>query len=522
MDWPPGTRATHSRYTRRSCATSIRNLRSPLKTFGIPSPADVGQTGCVGSWYIRRVSGFLVNRDFARLWYGQAISSVGDFVFDTTLIIWITFDLLPHSSWAPAAVSALMLCALAGIIIVGPLAGVFVDRWSYRRIMLNTEVIRGVLVGALTCVALVPQHDLPVGVWLTLVYVVVFVVNAAGQFFEPSRFATIGEIVTGDVDQTRAFGISQATSSTASIIGPVLAAPLMITFGIQWALLVNTLSYFVSYVSIRSVRFPSTTDSASAGGEASSWRAEFIAGIRMFVRNRFLVAVCLIAVVAQMGAGAIGTLNVFFLIGNLHQSPKLLGVLETTFGAGAIVGALLAARLVKRFTARRVIWIGLIVAGIFFGAYARQTNAIAAMILIFVFMIPVGALNTSLNPLLIAATPPGFMGRMMAVFGPVLNGANVLSIVVAGALASTTLRDFHPSIAGLHFGPIDTIFTVSALLIVASGIYAAFALPVSGTEAADAAPRMPIPVQTVPAIEFVEPAVETAAAESEIFDEPPR
>ena len=465
------------------------------------------------------MSRFLVNRDFARLWYGQAISSVGDFAFDTTLIIWITYDLLPGSSWAPAAVSGLMLCALAGIIIVGPLAGVFVDRWSHRRIMLNTEVIRGVLVGALTCVALVPRQHLPVGVLLALVYVVVFVVNAAGQFFGPSRFATIGEIVTGDVDRTRAFGISQATSSTASIIGPVLAAPLMITFGFQWALLVNTLSYGVSYIAIRSVNFPSTTDGAGAG-EVSSWRAEFVAGIRMFVRNRFLVALSLVAIVAQIGAGAISTLNVFFLIGNLHQSPRLLGVLEMTFGAGTIVGALLAGRLVKQFTARRVIWIGLIAAGILFGAYARQTNAVAAMILIFVFTIPVGALNTGLNPLLIAATPPGFMGRMMAVFGPALNGANVLSIVVAGTLASTTLRDFHPSIAGLHVGPIDTIFTVSALLIVASGIYAAVALPASGTEAADAdaATRMPIPAPTNPAIEVVEPAVETAAAEAAIFD----
>src|SRR6266581_2660925 len=89
-----------------------------------------GQTEHRDGWYIQRVSRFLVNRDFARLWYGQAISSVGDFVFDTTLVIWITYDLLPKSRWAPAAVSALMLCVLGGIIIVGPLAGVFVDRWS--------------------------------------------------------------------------------------------------------------------------------------------------------------------------------------------------------------------------------------------------------------------------------------------------------------------------------------------------------------------------------------------------------
>jgi MFS family permease len=447
---------------------------------------------------------FLVNRDFARLWYGQAISSVGDFVFDTTLIIWITYDLLPHSGWAPAAVSGLMLCALGGIIIVGPLAGVFVDRWSHRRIMLNTELIRGLLVGALTLVALLPRRELPVGVWLALAYAVVFAVNAAGQFFGPSRFATIGEIVTGEVDRTRAFGISQATASTAAIIGPVLAAPLMITFGFQWALLVNALSYGVSYVAVRSVNFP-TAPGAHAGSEPSSWRADFVAGLRMFVRNRFLVALTVIAVVAQLGAGAISTLNVFFLTGNLHQSPKLLGVLEMTFGAGSIVGALVAGRLAGRFTARRVIWVGLIASGVFFGVYARQTHPVAAMILIFMFMVPVGALNTAMNPLLIASTPAGFTGRMMAVLGPTLNGANVLSVVVAGSLASTALRGFHPSIAGLRLGPIDTIFTVAALLIAASGVYAAFTLPPSGTETAGAAPGTPIPVPAAPPTEVATP-----------------
>lgn len=89
---------------------------------------------------------FLVNRDFARLWSGQALSTVGDFVFDTTLTLWIATELFAHSRWAPTAVSGLMLCALVAIVVVGPVAGVFVDRWAHRRIMLSSEAIRGVLV----------------------------------------------------------------------------------------------------------------------------------------------------------------------------------------------------------------------------------------------------------------------------------------------------------------------------------------------------------------------------------------
>jgi MFS family permease len=435
-----------------------------------------------------RVPTFLVNRDYARLWYGQAVSTVGDFVFDTTLMIWVAKVLLANSRWAPAAVSGLMLCALIAIMVVGPAAGVLVDRWSRRRTMLGSEVIRGVLLGVLTLATLVPRDDLPVGVWLAMLYAVVFVVNSAGQFFNPARFATIGDIVPGEADRAKAFGLGQATTATAAIIGPPLAAPLLFSVGIQWALLVNAVSYGVSFLAVRSVRFPASDITSNAERPTAdtapkpAWRTEFVAGLKMFIGNRFLVALLSIAVVAQLGTGAINALNVFFLTDNLHAAATLLGVLSMAFGLGSIVGALLAGRIVRLIKARNVVWLGMIAGGVLLGAYARQSRFIPALVLTFLFMIPVTALNTGLSPLLLAATPKAFMGRMMAVFNPVNMAASAISVVVAGWLASTTLRNFHTTVAGLHVGRIDTIFTVSAVMIIAAGVYAYFALPTSSTQ----------------------------------------
>ncbi len=223
-----------------------------------------------------RTPGYLVNRDFARLWYGQAISGVGDFVFDTTLTLWIATVLLARSRWAPAAVSGLTLCAFGATMVVGPLAGVFVDRWSKRRTMLISEVVRGTLVGVLALITLLPRTAFPVGVWLVLLYVVVIVVNSAGQFFNPARFATIGEIVRGESDRAKAFGLSQATAAGAVILGPPIAAPLLFALGIQWAMFLNAASYAVSFFAIRSVVFPASDadrgsrSAAAAGGLA--WR----------------------------------------------------------------------------------------------------------------------------------------------------------------------------------------------------------------------------------------------------------
>lgn len=163
---------------------------------------------------------YLINRDYANLWYGHAVSTVGDYVFDTTVTLWVATVIAKGAPWAPAAVSCVVLSVGAAILVVGPLAGVFVDRWHRKKTMLRSEVVRGCLVAVLAVLSVVPTRDLPVWLWLTVIYVVVFALNVAKQFFQPARFATIGEVVAGDANRARAAGIGQATTALAAIVGP--------------------------------------------------------------------------------------------------------------------------------------------------------------------------------------------------------------------------------------------------------------------------------------------------------------
>lgn len=433
----------------------------------------------------------LINRDYARLWYGQAVSTVGDYVFDTTLVLWVATVLAKGQSWAPAAVSGILLSVGAAVLLVGPVAGVFVDRWNRRATMLRTEVVRAVLVVVLMLLSLLPIGTLPTWLWLTVIYAVVFILNASGQFFSPARFATVGDVVEGEVDRTRAAGIGQATTAMAAIVGPPLAAPLLFTIGIQWALLANALSYVVSYLAIRSVRVPGAATAPEAPGAkaaTSSIRTDFVAGLRFFKGNRFLVALLSIAVIAQCGTGALNALDVFFVTQNLHASSRLYGFMSMAFGIGAILGSLWAARVVRWFGARNATWLGLAVTGIVVFGYARQTTFVAGLILLTMVSIPVAMLNTAMTPLLLNVTPPQYLGRMIAVFNPINQLASMLSVVAAGWLASTALHGFSATVAGMHFGPIDTIFAVAGVLIVLAGGYAYFALPRQSTEPVASAP----------------------------------
>ena len=322
----------------------------------------------------------LINRNYARLWAGQAASTVGDFAFDTTLVLWIGTILAKDSSgqiasWAPAAVSGLMICVFGATMVVGPIAGVFVDRWSHRTTMLMSEVVRAVAVAALTALSLLPKRfaaDLALA-------------DSALRGGVPDQLG--GAVLhAGPIRRARRHRRRRVRpgsgrrdrpghAATAAIIGPPLAAPLLVTSGLQWALLLNAASYVFSYFAIRSIRSRRRTPRRIRTEAATKPRIwpEFVAGLKMFASNRFLVALLTIAVVCQLGTGAINALDVFFITGNLHANSHLFGLASMCFGIGSIVGALLAGTFVKMIGARTMTWVTLILGGGLFIAYSRQT-----------------------------------------------------------------------------------------------------------------------------------------------------
>lgn len=201
----------------------------------------------------------LISPDFTRLWCGQAVSSLGDMVFSTTLMLWVATVLAGEETWAPAAVSGVLVAGGTAVLVVGPIAGVFVDRWDKRRIMLGTEALRGALVALLTAVAFLPTDALPAGVWLALVYGTVLVLHAAARVFAPARFTIIADLMKGGRRPCPGGGYHPGDDPDGSDPEPAAGRAAVLRAGVQWALLFNALSYLVSYLAIRSVRIPEPT-----------------------------------------------------------------------------------------------------------------------------------------------------------------------------------------------------------------------------------------------------------------------
>jgi hypothetical protein len=132
-------------------------------------------------------SNILINRNFALLWGGQALSILGNMLFNTTLVIWIASQVARGESWAPLAVSGVLFAASIPAFVIGPLAGVVVDRKDKRLMMLAMDGSRVFIAAALILATgaiplpLVPGGRLPLLWTLGVIYVIVFLINSADQ-----------------------------------------------------------------------------------------------------------------------------------------------------------------------------------------------------------------------------------------------------------------------------------------------------------------------------------------------------
>src|SRR5947209_742416 len=153
----------------------------------------------------------LRNRDFVLLWVGLLASSVGDWINYVAMA-----SLVYQQTNSALALAALRLFHIVPILLIAPVAGVFVDRWSRKWTLVITPLIAGV-----AAVSLVIFHP------VFMVFVVYGAITIALIFFNPARSATLPNIVSAD-DLVPANSLTQITS-TASIVLGGLTGGLVVT-----------------------------------------------------------------------------------------------------------------------------------------------------------------------------------------------------------------------------------------------------------------------------------------------------
>jgi Na+/melibiose symporter-like transporter len=254
-------------------------------------------------------------------------------------------------------------------------------------------------------------------------------------------------------------------------LGPPLAAPLFINFGVGWALAIDSASFIASFALILAIHAPPAARSVQPGEGGHAWQ-EFGQGLGFFARNRVLVTVLVTAMIVMFGAGALNVLDVFFVIQNLHASPGLYGWISAAFAGGALVGGITCSVLAKKLLPERLFWGGLLATGAGLLTYSRMTSFVPGLVLLFLCGLVVTGVNASAMPLILKCTPRDMLGRVSAVLNPAISLASVGSMAISAIIVSTALRDIHARFLGMSFGPVDTLFSVAGVMCFGAGLFA--------------------------------------------------
>jgi MFS family permease len=423
------------------------------------------------------------NGAFRRLWLGQCLSFLADWTFRTALLIWIYS--LTHSG---AALSVMGLCETLPLLILAPIAGVYVDRWDRRRTMAGALVARAAFLAPLFWV-----HD---SGQVAVIYVVTILLSAASQFFGPAAMAVLPNLV-GEAELGAANSLLQLIQTLVGIVGPAAGAAVLGMLGVPVTLTALMALYALAALVLLGVRLPS--DGGLQGdGAHEPFLASMRAGLRVLTASRQMMALVAVVLVALLGAGGLSVLDVVFVTRALHQAPSTMGILLSANGAGAAVGgiavAVASSRRALPYT-RLLSW-GIVGLGLGTLAYAASPT----MLLAAASLVGVGlcfpAIMVGFMTLVQRSVEDAYLGRVMSLFNTAIAVVTIISVSVAGVL--TDYLDVRSVIAAGGAALLAAGLLALAILTPSPGMSVEHGPPrealepqaaAVGAEAADGSPR---------------------------------
>lgn len=359
------------------------------------------------------------NRRYFPLWLGQLFSNLGDTLHYIALVIWVY-----QRTGSSLVVAGTVFFEVLPVILFAPVAGVVIDRFPRKTVLVASDLVRATLVLGLL---------LTTELWQ--IYVIVFFLAAAGVFFNPAVNATLPTLLD-EQDLLAANSVSWSTGRLVQIIGAALAAGVIAAIGAEAAFVFNALTFFISALLLLLLPVPAGRSVAGRG-----WRT-FIAdakeGLQFAQQDYFISRLVIVQALASLSVGATSALLVVLAQDHYQLSPSGFGSFILAIGAGALLGPFLLTLLVRDVRHPRWLFGPYLVRGVGDILLAVTTILPLAWLLLFIY-----GLNTS-SGMVVYQTwvqrqiPDAIRGRVFTWLDVVWNVMKVVSLGLGGWLAEQT------------------------------------------------------------------------------------
>lgn len=373
--------------------------------------------------------------NFARLWLGGLISMIGDWI----LIVGLPFEIYRRTG-STLASGLMVLSFLIPSILLGSIAGVFVDRWDRRRLM--------VIINLVLAVAILPLLWIDaLGIWIA--YAVLFTLSCLEQLFGPAEGALLPNLLEHpDDDLVTANALNGMNNHLARLIGPVIGGVVVATGGLTAIALIDAVSFVVAAALIWSIRAPRTRAARPDTLEhqaATAWRRllhEWRDGLRLVWRHPVLRALLAFFVITRIGEGLTATLFVPWATDALRDGGSTgYGLLLATQAIGGLAGAVVIGRMGSRIDPLRLVILSALIFGIIdlglFTYPAIYPYIAPALIVMVIVGVPGAGMMAGIHTLEQRLASDSHRGRVIGALGAIGAVGSLIGAVGAGILGES-------------------------------------------------------------------------------------
>ena len=376
----------------------------------------------MGGWAasLRAFGRVFANPDVRNVQIAGAGSTLGTWAYGVALPVYA------YHAGGARAVGLLFFARFVLAALASPWIGILVDRWSRRRVMLVSDLVRAALMVGMTVVASAGGNPY-------LVYVIAVTSTIVAVSWIPAEAALMPSLVKSPEELTAANVVGNTISSVGMFAGPALGGILLAVSGPPSVFaLTAALTLFSAAFVLRVPRDPPPEQPA----ERPHFLSELTAGLAAVVRRPALRVVVGLSGAQAVIDGALEVLLVVLALRLLEGSNATLGWLNTAVGIGSIIGAVLVAVITARRRLAGTLAIGLLLSAVPLALCAAVSSLVPALVL--VGALGVGAIFCQVSSVTLVqrSADNEVMGRVFAFLGSLVLAGMAIGSIATPALVS--------------------------------------------------------------------------------------